>query len=144
MNNQAKRCFPVCEANRQFPQGIDSYQIVSTLLSNIFFGKDCIVKDMGDYIEVDTIHTGKVAIGASKYLEGGWDKIYSHYMWQISDVFQATQSVAGGCPATIQEYKEVCRGPFSCNLYPSSEVSRMISDIEKEYIRREKYKYNII
>lgn len=130
MNNQAKRCFPVCEANRQFPQGIDSYQIVSTLLSNNFFGKDCIVKDMGDYIEVDTIHTGKVAIGASKYLEGGWDKIYSHYMWQISDVFQ--------------EYKEVCRGPFSCNLYPSSEVSRMISDIEKEYIRREKYKYNII
>lgn len=119
MNNQAKRCFPVCKANRQFPQGIDSYQIVSTLLSNNLFGKDCVVKDMGDYIEVDTIHTGKVAIGASKYLEGGWDKIYSHYMWQISDVFQ--------------EYREVHRGPFSCNLYPSSEISRMVSDIEKEY-----------
>lgn len=120
MNNQAKRCF-------------DSYQIVSILLSNRLFGKDCIVKDMGDYIEVDTIHTGKVAIGASKYLEGGWSYPYGHYMWQISDVFQATRSVAGGCSATIQEYREIHRGPFSCNLYPSSEVSRMVSDIEKEY-----------
>lgn len=116
MNNQAKRCF--------------SYQIVSILLSNHLFGKDCIVKDMGDYIEVDTIHTGKVAIGASKYLEGGWSYPYDHYRWQISDIFQ--------------EYKEIHRGPFSCNLYPSSEISRMISDIEKEYIRREKYKCNII
>lgn len=116
MNNQVKRCF--------------SYQIVSILLSNHLFGKDCIVKDMGDYIEVDTIHAGKVAIGASKYLEGGWDKTYNHYMWQISYVFQ--------------EYKEVCRGLFSCKLYPSSEVSCMVSDIEKEYIRREKYKCNII
>lgn len=130
MNNQAKRCFPVCEANRQFPQGIDSYQIVSILLSNNLCGKDCIVKDMGDYIEVDTVYTGKIAIGASKYLEGGWDKTYNHYMWQISDVFQ--------------EYKEIHRGPFSCNLYSSLDISHMISDIEKEYIRREKYKSNII
>lgn len=130
MDNQAKRCFPACEASRQFPQGIDSYQIVSILLSNNFFGKDCIVKDMGDYIEVDTIHAGKVAIGASKYLEGGWSYPYGHYMWQISDVFQ--------------EYREIHRGPFSCNLYPFSEVSHMVSDIEKEYIRREKYKCSIL
>lgn len=122
---------------------MNNQEIVSILLSNNLFGKDCIIKDMGDYIEVDTVHAGKVAIGVSKYFEGGWDKIYSHYMWQISDVFQATQSVAGGCPATIQEYKEIHRGPFSCNLYPSLEVFRMISDIEKEYIRREKYKCNI-
>ena len=134
MNNQAKRCFPACFASRQFLQGIDSYQIVSILLSNNLFGKDCIVKDMGDYIEVDTIHTGKVAIGASKYLEGGWSYPYDHYMWQISDVFLAT----------IQEHKEIHRGSFSCNLYPSSEVSYMISDIEKEYIRREKYKCSIL
>lgn len=117
MNNQTKRCF-------------DSYQIISTLLSNNLFGKDCIVKDMGDYIEVDTIHAGKVAIGASKYLEGGWSYSYGHYMWQISD--------------TIQEYRGIHRGPFSCNLYPFSEVSHMVNDIEKEYIRREKYKCNIM
>lgn len=129
MDNQAKRCFPVCEANRQFPRGMDSYQIVSILLSNNLFGKDCIVKDMGDYIEVDTVHTGKVAIGASKYLEGGWSYPYGHYMWQISDVL---------------EYREIHRGPFGCKLYPFSEVSHMVSDIEKEYIRREKYKCNII
>lgn len=98
---------------------MNNQEIVSILLSNHLFGKDCIVKDMGDYIEVDTIHTGKIAIGASKYLEGGWSYLYSHYRWQISDVFQ--------------EYKEIHRGPFSCNLYPSSEISRMVSDIEKEY-----------
>ena len=98
---------------------MNNQEIVSILLSNHLFGKDCIVKDMGDYIEVDTIHTGKVAIGAFKYLEGGWSYPYDHYRWQISDVFQ--------------EYKEIHRGPFSCNLYPSSEKSRMVSDIEKEY-----------
>ena len=108
---------------------MNNQEIVSILLFNNLFGKDCIIKDMGDYIEVDTVHTGKVAIGASKYLEGGWDKTYNHYMWQISEI--------------IQEYKEIYRGPFSCNLYSSSEVSRMVSDIEKEYIRREKYKCNI-
>lgn len=116
MNNQAKRCF--------------SYQIVSILLSNHLFGKDCIVKDMGDYIEVDTVHTGKVAIGAFKYLEGGWSYPYGHYMWQIGYAFQ--------------EYREIHRGPFGCKLYPFSEVSRMVSDIEKEYIRREKYKCSIL
>ena len=115
---------------------INNQEIVSILLSNHLFGKDCIVKDMGDYIEVDTIHAGKVAIGASKYLEGGQSYPYGHYMWQISD--------AGGCQATIQEYREIHRGPFSCKLYPFSEVSHMISDIEKEYIRREKYKCNIM
>ena len=109
---------------------MNNQKIISTLLSNNLFGKDCVVKYMGDYIEVDTIHTGKVAIGASKYLEGGWSYPYGHYMWQISDVFQ--------------EYKEIHRGPFSCKLYPFSEVSRMVSDIEKEYIRREKYKCNIM
>lgn len=109
---------------------MNNQTIVSALLSNNLFGKDCIVKDMGDYIEVDTIHAGKVAIGASKYLEGGWSYPYGHYMWQISDIFQ--------------EYKEIHRGPFSCNLYPPSEVSHIVGDIEKEYIRREKYKYNIM
>ena len=105
-------------------------KIISTLLYNNLFGKDCVVKYMGDYIEVDTIHAGKIAIGASKYLEGGWSYPYGHYMWQISYIFQ--------------EYQEIHKRPFSCNLYPSSEVSRMVSDIEKEYIRREKYKCNII
>lgn len=109
---------------------MNNQKIISTLLYNNLFGKDCVVKDMGDYIEVDTIHVGKIAIGASKYLEGRWSNLYGHYMWQISYVFQ--------------EYKEIHRGPFSCNLYPSSEVSHMVSDIEKEYIRREKYKWNII
>lgn len=109
---------------------MNNQKIIATLLSNNLFGKDCVVKDMGDYIEVDTIHAGKVAIGASKYLEGRWSNLYGHYWWQISYIFQ--------------EYKEIHRGPFSCNLYPSSEVSRMISDIEKEYISREKYNCNII
>ena len=109
---------------------MNNQEIVSILLSNNLFGKDCIIKDMGDYIEVDTVHTGKVAIGASKYLEGRWSNLYGHYMWQISHAFQ--------------EYKEIHRGPFSCNLYPSSEVSRMVNDIEKEYIRREKYKCSIL
>lgn len=101
---------------------MNNQEIVSILLSNHLFGKDCIVKDMGDYIEVDTIHAGKVAIGASKYLEGGWSYPYGHYMWQISHVFQ--------------EYKEIHRGPFSCNLYSSSEISRMVSDIEKNIISK--------
>lgn len=109
---------------------MNNQKIVSVLLSNNFFGKDCVVKDMGDYIEVDTIHTGKIAIGASKYLEGGWSYPYGHYMWQISDVFQ--------------EGEKICRGPFSCNLYPPSKVSRMVNDIEKEYMSREKYKCNIM
>lgn len=50
---------------------MNNQKIISTLLYNNLFGKDCVVKYMGDYIEVDTIHAGKVAIGASKYLEGG-------------------------------------------------------------------------
>lgn len=105
------------------------------ILSNPLFGKISEVREKKhpftgiSYIEVDT-HTGKVAINYPRYLPGGWSWPYGHYMWQISYAFQ--------------ECEEIHMGPFSCNLYPLTELNHMINDIEKEYVRRKRNEHDII